>query len=34
MLPGDAELDHIQINDWDEEVEEEAVVVEELARVQ
>jgi hypothetical protein len=35
MLPGDAELDHIQINDWDEEAEEEAVVVEEeLARVQ
>jgi hypothetical protein len=34
MLPGDAELDHVWINDWDEEAEEEAAAVEEeLARV-
>jgi hypothetical protein len=35
MLPGDAELDHVWINDWDEEAEEEeaAVEEEELARV-
>jgi hypothetical protein len=35
LLPGDAELDHIQIDDWDEEAEEEATAEgEELARVQ
>jgi hypothetical protein len=35
-FPGDAELDHVQVNDWDEEAEEEAATVEEeeLARVQ
>jgi hypothetical protein len=35
-LLGDAELDHVQIDDWDEEVEEEAAATEEeeLVRVQ
>jgi hypothetical protein len=35
-LPGDADLDHVQIDDWDEEVEEEAATAEEeqLARLQ
>jgi hypothetical protein len=34
MLPGDAELDQVQIDDWDEEAEEEAAAEEEeLARV-
>jgi sulfur relay (sulfurtransferase) DsrC/TusE family protein len=35
MLPGDTELDQVQIDDWDEEVEEEeaAAEEEELARV-
>jgi hypothetical protein len=36
MLPGGEEPNHVQINDWNDEAEEEAVVVEEeeLARVQ
>jgi hypothetical protein len=36
MLPGDAELDQVQIGDWDEEAKEEeaAAEEEELARVQ
>jgi hypothetical protein len=29
MLPGDVEPDHVQIDDWDNEVEEEVVVAEE-----
>jgi hypothetical protein len=29
MFPGDVELDHVQIDDWDEEAKEEAVAVEE-----
>jgi hypothetical protein len=34
MLLGDAELDQVQIDDWDEEAEEEAAAEEEeLARV-
>jgi hypothetical protein len=35
-LPGDMDLDHIQIDDWDEEAKEETATVEEeeLARVQ
>jgi hypothetical protein len=35
MLPGDAKPDQVQIDDWDEKAEEEAVAVEEveLARV-
>jgi hypothetical protein len=34
-LPGDVELDHIQIDDWDDEGEEEFAKIEEeeLARV-
>jgi hypothetical protein len=34
MLLGDVDLDHIQIDYWDEEVEEEVAEEEELARVQ
>jgi hypothetical protein len=36
MLSGDAELNQVQINDWDEEAKEDeaAVEEEELARVQ
>jgi hypothetical protein len=35
MLPGDVDLDHVQIDDWDEEAKEEAAAAEEaeLARV-
>jgi hypothetical protein len=34
-VQGDAELDQLQVQDWDEEVEEdEAAVEEELTRVQ
>jgi hypothetical protein len=35
MLPGDVDLSHVQVDDWDEEAEEEEASKEEdLARVQ